>query len=262
MGRKRRSGSWDPVADWYAGWVGPRGSRHHVEVAIPELMGLLKPEPGETILDVGCGTGALCRPVIEAGSRYTGVDLSGRLIRYARKVQPRKARFVRADATRLRGVEGLEPRSFDAVTFLLSIQDIEPLAEVLASAAWALKPEGRVVMLMTHPCFRVPRQSGWSWDASRKLSFRRVDRYLTPLAVPMKSHGRGRNRGKTRSYHRPLQDYVDALASLEFSVKRLTEIPGLESGPPGRGKAGEGGDPNRDIPLFLALEAFRSGHGA
>ena len=57
MSKKRRSGSWDPVADWYAGWVGPRGSRHHIEVAIPELMGLLMPKPGETVLDVGCGTG-------------------------------------------------------------------------------------------------------------------------------------------------------------------------------------------------------------
>lgn len=258
MGKKRRSGSWDPVADWYAGWVGPRGSRHHVEIAIPELLGLLTPKPGEHILDVGCGTGALCRPVIEAGSRYTGVDLSARLVRYARKVQPRKARFLRADATCLRGTDGLGPEAFDAATFLLSIQDIEPLDEVLASAAWVLKPDGRIVMLMTHPCFRVPRQSGWAWDASRKLSFRRVDRYLTPLAVPMKSHGKGRNRGKTRSYHRPLQDYVDALAELGFSVRRLAEIPGLDSGRSRDGRGKQGGEPNRDIPLFLALTAERS----
>jgi hypothetical protein len=37
-----------------------------------------------------------------------------------------------------------------------------------------------MVLLLTHPCFRVPRQSGWGWDEQRKLQYRRVDRYLTP----------------------------------------------------------------------------------
>ncbi len=48
---------------------------------------------------------------------------------------------------------------------MLSIQDMDPLSDVLESAAWAPNLDGRVVILMTHPCFRVPRQSGWGWDA-------------------------------------------------------------------------------------------------
>ena len=49
------SRSWDPVADWYTGWVGVEGSEHHRRLAIPALMELLAPAPGERILDVGCG---------------------------------------------------------------------------------------------------------------------------------------------------------------------------------------------------------------
>ena len=41
---------------------------------------------------------------------------------------------------------------------------VDPLEPALASAAWALRPGGRLALLLTHPCFRIPRQSGWGWD--------------------------------------------------------------------------------------------------
>ena len=49
----------------------------------------------------------------------------------------------------------------------------------------------------------------------RRLRYRRVDRYLTRLAVPMKSYGGG---GATRSYHRPLGAYVNGLAACGLLV--------------------------------------------
>src|SRR5699024_1391672 len=62
-GRKHRqkgsSRSWDPVADWYTGWVGPDGSEHHRRLAIPAVIELLGPEAGERVLDIGCGPGVL-----------------------------------------------------------------------------------------------------------------------------------------------------------------------------------------------------------
>src|SRR5690606_21175062 len=109
-------------------------------------------------------------------------------------------------------VPGLSPGTFHAAVFLLSIQDIEPLGEALEGVRATLAPGGRLVIVMTHPCFRVPRQSGWGVDEGRGLTYRRVDRYLTELAVPMKRYGRGGREGATRSYHRPLQTYVEALA--------------------------------------------------
>ena len=44
--------AWDSVADWYAGWVGEQGSEHHRRLAIPAVLDLLKPRPGEQILDL------------------------------------------------------------------------------------------------------------------------------------------------------------------------------------------------------------------
>jgi SAM-dependent methyltransferase len=249
--------SWDPVADWYLGWVGEGGSKHHRNVAVPALLGLLEPQPGEQILDLGCGPGVLARPLAEAGARYTGVDASEKLIEYARRHHGADGRFIVGDARKLSAVRGLSPGAFDAITFLLSIHDMDPLDPVLASAAWALKPGGRVVILMTHPCFRVPRQSGWGWDEGRKLRYRRIDRYLTPLPVPMTAGAESRG-GVTRSFHRPLEEYVNGLAAAGLLVDGLREVPTYKEAPAGPRARAEN-LANREIPLFLCLRARKLG---
>src|SRR4051812_17349447 len=72
--------SWDAVARWYDGWVGQDGSEHHREVAVPVLMELLEPQPGEYILDIGAGQGVLAPQITSAGAHYTGVDASPRMV--------------------------------------------------------------------------------------------------------------------------------------------------------------------------------------
>jgi len=119
---------------------------------------------------------------------------------------------------------------------------------------WALADVARVVVLMTHPAFRQPRHSGWGFDEGRKLTYRRIDGYLTPMAVPMKSLGGGL---PTRSFHRPISDYVNAFAEAGFLTDAMLELADL---PPERrpGRAA-GGDAraNAEIPIFLGLRAVR-----
>jgi ubiquinone/menaquinone biosynthesis C-methylase UbiE len=246
--------SWDRVATWYDGWVGDQGSRYHQAIAVPAAMDLLELRPGESVLEIGSGQGVLAPRVAAAGASYTGVDASPKLIESARRRHSRSGTFVVGDARRLPAAEGLRPGSFDAAVFLLSIQDMDPLEQVLASASWAVRePGGRVVIVMTHPAFRQPRHAGWGFDEGRKLVYRRVDAYLTPMAVPMKALG---DRAPTRSFHRPISAYVNGLAAEGFAVDAMIEIPDtLDERRPATGRAG-----NRaaaEIPLFLALRARR-----
>jgi ubiquinone/menaquinone biosynthesis C-methylase UbiE len=248
--------SWERVATWYDGWVGDRGSAYHRELAIPAVLDLLRPIPGESILDVGGGQGVLAPALVDAGAQVTVVDASAKLIAAARRRHGRlrDARFLVGDARRLPSVAGVEPGTFDAATFLLSIQDMDPLEEVVASVGWALRPASRVVLLMTHPAFRQPRHSGWGTDEGRKLTYRRIDAYLGEMAVPMKSLGGG---PPTRSFHRPIGAYVNALAEAGFATDALLEIPDL---PPDRmpGRAARGdARANAEIPIFLGLRAVR-----
>ena len=254
----QRQTHWDPVAKWYNGWVGKKGSLYHRAVAIPEVMELADPKPGELLLDLGCGQGVLAPHVLKRGARYQGVDGSRTLVQLARNHHGEnakgKAQFVLGDVRKLSSLSEVQANSADVAVFMLSIQDMDPLDEVLAAAAWALKPAARVVIFMLHPAFRVPRQSGWGFDPGRKLTYRRVDSYLTPRAVPMKAYAEvsARASGTTMSFHRPLSEYINTLAELGFAVERFDELP----------------DPNvekttkketLDIPLFAALKARRLG---
>lgn len=255
----KKSTSWDPLAYWYSGWVGKDGSKYHQKIAIPAVMKLLDLKKGEYVLDMGCGQGVLSSYIKKSGGKYVGVDVSEKLIKLAKRYHKEDGEFFLEDATRLfeksKGSE-IKESSFDAVIFLLSIQDMGDLEGAISSAACALKEKGRVVILMLHPCFRIPRQSGWGWDENRKLQFRRIDRYLTPLEVPLKKFP-GKSRGVSKSFHRPLQDYVNTLGKNGFAINKILEIPTFEKSKPStrpqKSKAQKMAE--QEIPLFLGIKS-------
>ncbi len=254
--RVRRDGfstSWDSVAHWYNGWVGKKGSGHHRKLAVPALMDLLALKNREEVLDIGCGQGVLTPFITRSGARYTGVDLSDRLLGLAQRHHGRRGRFLQGDACDLYGVKGLRDGMFDAVVFLLSLQNMARLESVFDSASWVLRPGGRLVMLVMHPCFRLPRQSGWGWDAKRRLQYRRVDRYMTPFHLPEKIVTR-RGTGSTISFHRPLEDYINGLTSQGLLVDRIQEIPAF--GIQNKGSKAEQ-RAHKEIPLFLGSRAIK-----
>ena len=151
--RPERKG-WDNLADWYDGWVGKDGSKHHQRMAIPAALNLLELQPGESLLDIGCGQGVFAPSVAETGAKYTGIDVSPALLDLARKHHGRHGRFYEADACRLELSKDLRAATFDAAVFILSIQDITR-SMLPWRAAWASsRRSSRFVM--THPAFRIP----------------------------------------------------------------------------------------------------------
>jgi hypothetical protein len=134
----------------------------------------------------------------------------------------------------------------DVCVYLLSIQDMNPLDAIFSSAAATLREEGYIAMVMTHPCFRIPRQSGWGYEQGRKLQYRRIDRYLSPLKIPMKQH----KQGATISFHRPLQTYINTLADCGLYVDRMDEITTFQQGQTRAERRA-----NDEFPLFMALRA-------
>jgi trans-aconitate methyltransferase len=99
----------------------------------------LQPQPGETILDLGCGTGDLCAEMAKAGAVPTGMDLSADMIDTARSKYP-ALRFFVANAETF-----VTEEPFDAVFSNAALHWIKRPEAVIRQVWLALKPGGRFV---------------------------------------------------------------------------------------------------------------------
>jgi demethylmenaquinone methyltransferase / 2-methoxy-6-polyprenyl-1,4-benzoquinol methylase len=91
------------------------------------------------VLDLACGTGDLCRALVETGHDPVGVDFSAGMLHAAHTDAP----LVRADAMQLPFADA----TFDAVTCGFALRNFAALAPVLAECARVLRPGGRVALL-------------------------------------------------------------------------------------------------------------------
>ena len=120
---------WNP--DAYA-----RHARFVSDLGMP-VVELLKPRPGERILDLGCGDGALTVRLAELGCEVVGIDASEDMITAARELGL-DARVM--DAARL-----CFDREFDAVFSNAALHWVPAADAVVAGVQAALKPGGRFV---------------------------------------------------------------------------------------------------------------------
>jgi ubiquinone/menaquinone biosynthesis C-methylase UbiE len=247
---------WDHVAAWYDKLVGEEGSDYHRNVILPVALRLLDPKPGERILDLCCGQGVLARLLLERNVGFVlGVDASPRLIAAAKQRGPRDGhvRYVVRDARRL---DHLADGTFDAAALVMAVQDLEEIEPVFAGLARALRPGGRAVLVMMHPCFRIPRQSDWEWDQAKRTQYRRVDRYATPMSIPIATHPGAEPGQQTLFFHRPLADIINALGRAGLAVVAAEEPLTHRQSEPGGRSRGE----NRaawEFPVFLALKVVK-----
>lgn len=244
--------SWGKVAKWYSDVVGENGHYFHQHVILPRLKLLLDPQGGESVLDVGCGQGVYAR-TLPAQVQYLGLDLSRELITTAKQLDhdPGHQYFV-ADATQELPVTA---SSFDHALALLALQNMSDSASVIKHLSDSLKAGGDLTIVLNHPCFRIPRQSSWGVEESNKLEYRRVNRYLSPLEIPINAHPGDKSSPVTWSYHEPLDYYFRALKAAHLVVTDLAE---WTSDKTSVGKAAKGENrARREFPLFLVIKAVK-----
>ena len=256
--RPAGSTSWDHVAAWYDQLVGETGSDYHQHVILPAALKLLDVQPGERVLDIACGQGVLVRPVLNAGAAaVVGVDASPKLIQAAQQrfTRERRARFIIADARQLSQALRKEP-PFDAAACIMAVHDFDPIEPMFAGVGSLLRPGGRLVVTLMHPCFRIPRQSSWGWDESTRTQYRRLDRYHTPMQIPISVSPGSDPSQHTAYFHRPLDHYFRAIADAGLAVRACEELLSHRRSEPGGRSRGE----NRaktEFPLFLAMKAVK-----
>jgi trans-aconitate methyltransferase len=111
-----------------------------------DVVALLNPQPGEQILDLGCGDGALTEQLAATGAIVTGVDASPTMLAAARQRSARGLTYEQHDATALP-----YRQPFDAVfsnAALHWITGISGQQAMLAGVHRSLRPGARFVAEM------------------------------------------------------------------------------------------------------------------
>lgn len=100
---------------------------------------LLTPQPGERILDLGCGTGDLANEISASGAHVTGMDDSAEMIERAKSKYPGLT-FLAGDG------ENFDTESpYDAIFSNAALHWMKDADGVVRSVYGALKPGGRFV---------------------------------------------------------------------------------------------------------------------
>ena len=245
--------SWGKVAPWYNKLVGNTGHYYHENVIFPNLKKIYQPKNNDKVVDVGCGQGVYGR-LLPAGVEYTGIDLSKELISEAKKLDPAKSHsYFVADATHAIPVGS---DTCDLAISILALQNMKDAAAAIKEMARTVKVGGKIILVLNHPAFRIPRQSSWGVDDKNKLEYRRINRYLSPLEIPINAHPGLKNSAVTWSYHQPISYYTKALADSGLVITSLDEwVSDKES----QGKAKKMENRARaEFPLFLTIVAIKT----
>ena len=230
--------AWDTHANDWIIWARTPGHdsywRFHRHAFLP-----LVPSPGRLTIDLGCGEGRVGRDLGRLGHRVLGIDGSPAMTMAAAAHPEAGGPVVLGDAAAL----PLAGAVADCVVAFMSLQDVDSMEIALAEAARVLVGGGRLVMAITHQANTAGHFGAGPVEGARPFVIEGSWFERRALAETCERDGLVMT---FHSEHRPLRDYVDALADAGFLIERLREV----------------GDPDPDdkwhrIPLFLHIRALR-----
>ena len=221
--KKPNETSWETSSSWYDKIVGPKGHYYHQQVIIPGILRLLEAEKRTHphLLDLACGQGILARHLPKE-MKYLGIDVSSSLIDAATKYSSKSShQFFVHDLTH---PLDLPCKEFSHATCILAIQNLSNPLELFRTAFQHLRKNAPFIIVLNHPCFRIPRQSSWGLDEQKKLQYRRIDRYMTPLKIPILTQpSKQQHSEETWTFHSPLSHYTAQLSQAGFLLDRIEE---------------------------------------
>lgn len=253
VGRTGEEKGWDQVAQWYDKLVGDEGSDYHKHIIVPAILDRLENIQNARVIDICCGQGFMGKILTQAGAaRIHGVDASPQLVAAAklRAADDKRLSYEVADACK---TGAWADGSYDFALNIMAVHDVPNLLGLCQNISRSLASGGRALMVFMHPCFRMPKQSHWGWDQQQMIQYRRMDRYGSPMSIPIVTHP-GRASGETTTfYHRPLPAYFQAMKQAGLAVTDCQELFSHRRSQVGpRSKAEHFAA--EEFPMFLLLE--------
>jgi len=224
----------------------------------PATERLLELQPGERVLDIACGNGLTSRRLAAMGAEVVAFDFAAEMIAFARQrttEHVERIEYLVLDATDKTALLALGEAGFDAVICHMALFDMAEIEPLIRALARLLRPGGRFVFSVIHPCFnsariaQVAEQEDRDGEIVTVYSIK-VFNYITPTV----SHGAA-TRGQPRPhlyFHRPLQVLLDTCFEAGFVLDGLEEPAFPPDHPSGSSPLSLGGNYHEIPPVLVA----------
>lgn len=122
----------------------------------PATERLLNLQPGESVVEIGCGNGVFARRMAQLGAQVVASDFSAKFLERARARTTEHADRIEyrlIDATDEEQMLSLGKRRFDAAICAMAIMDMADIDPLMRAMSQIVKVGGRFVFSLMHPCF-------------------------------------------------------------------------------------------------------------
>jgi ubiquinone/menaquinone biosynthesis C-methylase UbiE len=226
---------WNNLADYWISQVRDREQLWRDFLNAPVFKKMVGDVQGLRLLDMACGEGYFSRFYAKAGADVTGIDISENQIAGAQEEESRTPLGIQYQVADASIMNNIESESFDIVISFMALMDIENYEGAIMQASRVLKPGGRFVFILIHPCFGWSRRGfdgetlcRWEYrsleDGSREPHYLKIFEYFTNHSYKMRwKDDEGHEVAVTTMFHRTLTDYMKTLRKNGFVVSQIEE---------------------------------------
>jgi 2-polyprenyl-3-methyl-5-hydroxy-6-metoxy-1,4-benzoquinol methylase len=253
---------WDTNAEAWDKRIGGGGGWQTTLIA-PTVERMLNIQAGERVLDIACGNGQFSRRLAALGATIVASDFSPKLIELAKGRTTENTDRITyhvvdaTDESQLMALAGEENLCFDAAVCNNALMDMPAIEPLFRAVAKLLKPDGRFVFSIMHPCFNglsiamQPELADYDADPTYSI---KVSRYLS--AKVTKGLAISEQPLQQYYWHRPLHVLFNSAFTNGLVLDRLEE-PVISADPPSKNAFDWS---NYDMPplLFARLRPAKS----
>ncbi len=179
---------------------------------------------GKTRLELGCGEGYFSRQMAGQGAIVTGIDLSPHQLDNARALEaehPLGIEYRETNASDL--AEEFGEDSFDIVTACMSLMDMPEPDRAISATAKVLRPGGRFIFSITHPCFQTPYRE-WHRDSDGNKIALKVGDYFKSGPIELNFIAVSNLYDmKTTQYHATLTEWFRWITAAGLTLHNIDE---------------------------------------